>query len=205
MKNLKLKSVLLSSAAAFAVVAAFSTTGSVAGNKADSELSAVQNLVDSVASNGKKAGGVDPNSLKTKTPIKHLVVVFNENRSFDHYFATYPNAINPEGEPIFEPAKNSPRDINNLISNAKALIDNNPNGNPNVVPSNGQTVTQPSNGANAAPSRSVSTALRSTLRARTTTIWRNRKPMTPARTTCSRWMSEAVPLVLSAPSAPRAR
>ena len=98
--------------------------------QADSELSAVQSLVDSVASNGKKAGGVDPNSLKTKTPIKHLVVVFNENRSFDHYFATYPNATNPESEPIFEPAKNTPRDINNLTVEHRALIDNNPNGNP---------------------------------------------------------------------------
>ena len=24
------------------------------------------------------------------TPIKHLVVIFQENVSFDHYFATYP-------------------------------------------------------------------------------------------------------------------
>ncbi len=67
--------------------------------------------------------------LKTKTPIKHLVVVFNENRSFDHYFGTYPNAINPEGEPLFEPAKNTPRDVNNLLS-SPALLDNNPNLNP---------------------------------------------------------------------------
>ena len=36
--------------------------------------------------------------LHTATPIKHLVVIFNENVSFDHYFATYPNATNPPGE-----------------------------------------------------------------------------------------------------------
>ena len=26
------------------------------------------------------------------TPIKHLIVIFQENVSFDHYFATYPIA-----------------------------------------------------------------------------------------------------------------
>ncbi len=31
----------------------------------------------------------------TATPIKHLVVVFQENVSFDHYFGTYPNATYP--------------------------------------------------------------------------------------------------------------
>ncbi|HUZ56496.1 MAG TPA: alkaline phosphatase family protein [Streptosporangiaceae bacterium] len=28
----------------------------------------------------------------TATPIKHLVVIFDENVSFDHYFGTYPFA-----------------------------------------------------------------------------------------------------------------
>jgi phospholipase C len=40
----------------------------------------------------------------TLTPIKHLVVIFQENVSFDHYFATYPKAANPPGEPAFIPA-----------------------------------------------------------------------------------------------------
>jgi phospholipase C len=36
------------------------------------------------------------------TPIQHLVVIFQENASFDHYFATYPFAQNSnEGEPSF--------------------------------------------------------------------------------------------------------
>jgi len=39
--------------------------------------------------------------LKTATPIKHLVIIYGENVSFDHYFATYPHATNPEGEPGF--------------------------------------------------------------------------------------------------------
>ena len=40
----------------------------------------------------------------TTTPIKHLVVIFQENVSFDHYFATYPNAANPQSEPAFTAA-----------------------------------------------------------------------------------------------------
>src|SRR5262245_58413298 len=34
-------------------------------------------------------------NLETTTPIKHLVVIFQENHSFDAYFATYPVAANP--------------------------------------------------------------------------------------------------------------
>jgi phospholipase C len=33
----------------------------------------------------------------TSTPIKHLVVLFDENESFDHYFGTYPFAANTDG------------------------------------------------------------------------------------------------------------
>jgi phospholipase C len=36
----------------------------------------------------------------TKTPIKHLVVIFQENVSFDHYFGTYPDAANTDGNPF---------------------------------------------------------------------------------------------------------
>jgi phospholipase C len=36
----------------------------------------------------------------TATPIKHLVVIFDENESFDHYFGTYPYAANTDGEPF---------------------------------------------------------------------------------------------------------
>jgi phospholipase C len=37
----------------------------------------------------------------TRTPIKHLVVIFDENRPFDHYFGTYPEALNLPGEVPF--------------------------------------------------------------------------------------------------------
>jgi phospholipase C len=33
----------------------------------------------------------------TTTPIKHVVVLFDENESFDHYFGTYPYATNTDG------------------------------------------------------------------------------------------------------------
>jgi phospholipase C len=36
----------------------------------------------------------------TRTPIKHVVVIFQENVSFDHYFGTYPHAANTDGQPF---------------------------------------------------------------------------------------------------------
>ena len=65
-------------------------------------------------------------TLKTATPIKHIVVIFGENRSFDHYFGTYPNALNPAGEPAFRALPNTPS-VNGL---GNALLNNNPNLNP---------------------------------------------------------------------------
>jgi phospholipase C len=59
----------------------------------------------------------------TRTPIKHLVVIFQENISFDHYFGTYPTATNPTGEPKFIADRNTPS-INGL---ADSLLHNNPN------------------------------------------------------------------------------
>ena len=43
----------------------------------------------------------DLHRVPTATPIKHLVVIFQENVSFDHYFGTYPNAMNLSGETPF--------------------------------------------------------------------------------------------------------
>jgi phospholipase C len=116
----KFKTALLSTAAILAVAATVTSFGPVAAkDKTDTVTAAV-------------------NALPTKTPIKHLVVIFNENESFDHYFGTYPNALNVEGEPRFEPAKNTQTDINNLLS-SPALLDNNPN----LNPANGAGATNP--------------------------------------------------------------
>jgi phospholipase C len=60
----------------------------------------------------------------TKTPIKHVVVIFLENISFDHYFGTYPKAQNPSGEPKFVARDDTPS-VNNLLSGD--LLTNNPN------------------------------------------------------------------------------
>ena len=62
--------------------------------------------------------------MQTATPIKHVVVIFQENVSFDHYFATYPHATNPKGEPRFVAAHGTPQ-VNNLLGGG--LLTNNPN------------------------------------------------------------------------------
>jgi phospholipase C len=66
----------------------------------------------------------DADHFETKTPIKHIVVIFQENVSFDHYFATYPHATNPSGEPAFHHQGDTPR-VNNLL--AGGLLTENPN------------------------------------------------------------------------------
>jgi phospholipase C len=71
------------------------------------------------------AGGyTNPNNLPTATPIKHVVVIFGENRSFDHYFATYPVAANPAGEIPFVAKPHTPTAANLKTA---GLLTNNPN------------------------------------------------------------------------------
>lgn len=60
----------------------------------------------------------------TATPIKHVVVLFDENISFDHYFATYPKAANTDGTK-FTASKNTPKDIDTLAH--AGLLKHNPN------------------------------------------------------------------------------
>ena len=60
---------------------------------------------------------------KASTPIKHVVVLFDENISFDHYFGTYPHATNPPDEPQFKPAPGTPN-VNGLNN---TLLTANPN------------------------------------------------------------------------------
>src|SRR5580692_10315165 len=60
------------------------------------------------------------------TPIQHIVVIFGENESFDHYFGTYPKALNPPGEPPFHALPNTPS-VNGLTP---GLLSQNPNLNP---------------------------------------------------------------------------
>jgi phospholipase C len=75
------------------------------------------------------SGSSDPASVAataavpTTTPIKHVVVLFDENISFDHYFGTYPFATNPPGEPAFHALPNTPT-VNGL---SHTLLTANPN------------------------------------------------------------------------------
>lgn len=65
------------------------------------------------------------------TPIGHVVVIFGENVSFDHYFGSYPSALNPPGEPAFTPVAGTPTP--NGLSGT--LLTANPNGvNPTRLP-----------------------------------------------------------------------
>ncbi|NEM90244.1 alkaline phosphatase family protein [Galbitalea soli] len=61
---------------------------------------------------------------RTATPIKHLVVIFGENVSFDHYFGTYPVAANTDGT-AFTAARTTPIP-NNYLSHP-SLLTANPN------------------------------------------------------------------------------
>src|SRR4051812_19250152 len=58
-----------------------------------------------------------------KTPIKHVVVIFQENHSFDVYFGAYPFALNAPGEPSFRARPGTPS-VNGLNP---TLIERNPN------------------------------------------------------------------------------
>jgi phospholipase C len=66
----------------------------------------------------------------TTTPIKHLVVIYQENVSFDHYFGTYPKAANTSGQSF--KAKGGTPGVNGLGNTTGAggtgtLLTNNPN------------------------------------------------------------------------------
>ena len=69
---------------------------------------------------------------KSATPIKHLVVIFEENESFDHYFGTYPYAANTDGTPFV--AKPGTPKVNGLYTaiTAKGPIGPLLTANPNV-------------------------------------------------------------------------
>jgi len=80
-------------------------------------------LVGLLIQQGPAAAFGPPEGPPTATPIKHLVVIFQENVSFDHYFATYPNATNPGGEPRFVAQPETPT-VSGLTG---ALASSNPN------------------------------------------------------------------------------
>jgi len=93
-------------------------------------------LANSVmAAEAARAPQLRTNQVKTTTPIKHLVIIFQENVSFDHYFGTYPAAVNLHGEPPFHAAAGTPT-VNGL---SNALL----HANPNLNPANGTGAANP--------------------------------------------------------------
>ena len=93
-------------------------------------LLAVSSVPTPAIAGGRGNGG------STATPIKHIVVIFQENISFDHYFGTYPYAANPRGEPRFVAQPGTPT-VNGLTG---TLLTNNPNA---TNAANGKGATNP--------------------------------------------------------------
>jgi len=77
-----------------------------------------------------------PVSVPPSTAIQHIVVIFGENISFDHYFGTYPNAANTGGT-TFTATSGTPVP-NNYISNPSLLT-----ANPNLTAANGTSAANP--------------------------------------------------------------
>ena len=73
--------------------------------------------------------GLGMGVARPSSPIKHVVVIYQENVSFDHYFGTYPQAANTSGQPFV--AKAGTPAVNGLNTPAPGggtLLTNNPNG-----------------------------------------------------------------------------
>jgi len=86
----------------------------------------------------------DGGGSDTASPIEHLVVIFQENVSFDHYFATYPVALNLANEPFFQASDDTPsvNGLGALINGQRdgVLLTDNPNRN---NPANGTNAINP--------------------------------------------------------------
>ncbi len=120
-----------------------------------------QGTLSTPAGNGNATGNpapptqpAPPTPTTASAAIKHVVVIFGENESFDHYFGTYPNALNLPGETKFTAAAGTAIP-NNYVSNP-GLLTNNPNSlNPknNVVNGSGVATSVASNPYRQAPAQ----------------------------------------------------
>jgi phospholipase C len=95
-------------AAAVVVGTGVAVGASVAG------ASAAPNIIDGVTVPATSPASSWSYLAPAATPIKHLVVIFDENESFDHYFGTYPYAANTDGSP-FHAKPGTPR-VNGLYT-----------------------------------------------------------------------------------------
>jgi phospholipase C len=101
---------------AVAILAAGAAVGATAASAANSTASLASKLAAEFP--GYQVPATVSKALydqtNTATPIKHLVVIFDENESFDHYFGTYPYAANTDGTPFV--AKPGTPTVNGLYS-----------------------------------------------------------------------------------------
>ena len=100
---MKYRAMLSCCTAAFALLAASAHAGDDLGGLKDELHDLGKELHETLA-------------FRTATPIKHLVVIYQENVSFDHYFGTYPTAQNNAGETPFQARPGTPTSINNLVT-----------------------------------------------------------------------------------------
>src|SRR5436305_12662545 len=100
----------------------------IVGSVAAALLVAVALASVSTGSTGQPRGAngdsVSGAPIHGSSPIRHVVVIFQENSSFDHYFGTYPHAANLPGEPVFRAALGTPQ-VNAI---PPVLMSANPNG-----------------------------------------------------------------------------
>ena len=124
----------------YAAIAVATVTGAaLAAGATVASADAAQTTARSVTAPASPAGSwyVAP---QTATPIKPLVVIFDENISFDHYFGTYPYAANTDGNP-FRATPGTPK-VNGLYRsiNSKGptgpLLTSNPNTGADGQPAN---------------------------------------------------------------------
>ena len=102
--------------AASCIVAAGALATSCTGDKGDTGDTGP---AGPAGSGGTPAGTTDPAAaFATKTPIKHVVIIFGENVSFDHYFGTYPKAAftvpGNAGAPVAMPPTPNPNPDNEI-------------------------------------------------------------------------------------------
>ncbi|WP_234123206.1 phospholipase C [Clostridium hydrogenum] len=102
---------------------AVSTSSSSSSSGSNSSSSSSSSLSTGSTSSSTSTGTQVVSGAKANTPIQHVVLIFDENESFDHYFGTYPIAKNPAGEPLFYAAPGTPS-VNGLTA---GLLTNNPN------------------------------------------------------------------------------
>ena len=99
----------------YAAIAAAAVTGAgVAVGATAGGASAAPNAASAVTIPATSTASSFYYPPKTATPIKHLVVIFQENISFDHYFGTYPYAANTDGNPFH--AKRGTPTVNGLYT-----------------------------------------------------------------------------------------